>query len=77
MWADITMTKPQQQQGTAFRVMCAELMNCPVKYKDPEDSEDKRMVKQPISAGKMLTWWKSEVAAPAPFSISALGKKGF
>ena len=32
MWADI-MTKPLQ--GTAFCVMRAELMNCPVNYEDP------------------------------------------
>ncbi len=46
MWADI-MTKPLQ--GTVFRVMQAELMNCPVNYEDP----------------KLRTvTWKSEVAIP-------------
>ncbi len=38
MWADV-MTKPLQ--GMAFRTMRLELMNCPVKYKDPHEmSED-------------------------------------
>jgi hypothetical protein len=36
MWVDI-MTKPLQ--GTAFRVMRAELMNCPVNYEDPTEEE--------------------------------------
>ena len=36
MWADI-MTKPLQR--TAFRVMRAELMNCPVNYEDPTEEE--------------------------------------
>jgi hypothetical protein len=50
MWADI-MTKPLQ--GTAFRVMRAEVMNCPVNYEDPSEEEatgTKRT--QPISALK-------------------------
>ena len=60
MWADI-MTKPLQR--TVFRVMRAELMSCPVNYKDPEEIKCKPIVKQPIFAGKTVTW-KSEVAAP-------------
>jgi len=36
MWADI-ITKPLQ--GTAFHVMRAELMNCPVNYEDPSEEE--------------------------------------
>ena len=36
MWADI-MTKPLQ--GTAFRVMRAELMNCDVNYEDPPEEQ--------------------------------------
>ena len=52
MWADI-MTKPLQ--GTAFRAMCAKLMNCLVNYKDPEDTELKPINKQPISAAKAVT----------------------
>jgi hypothetical protein len=32
MWADI-MTKPLQ--GTAFKIMMAELLNCTLEYKDP------------------------------------------
>ena len=50
-------------QGTALRVMRTKLMNCPVNYEDPEEIKCKPIVKQPISAGKMVTW-KSEVAAP-------------
>jgi hypothetical protein len=55
------MTKPLQ--GTAFRVMRAELMNCPVNYKDPEVSNDSHEVGHAVSARKTVTW-KSEVAAP-------------
>jgi len=40
MWAEI-MTKPLQ--GTAFRVMRAELMNCPVNYEDPTEEEVKEI----------------------------------
>jgi hypothetical protein len=56
MWADI-MTKPLQ--GMAFRTMRAELMNCPVNYKEPE--EDVEEDNFPISAAKTVTW-KSDVA---------------
>jgi hypothetical protein len=51
MWADIT-TKPLQ--GTAFRVMQAELMNCPVNYADPEP-EKRHEKKQSNYACKMVT----------------------
>ncbi len=60
MWADI-MTKPLQ--GTVFRVMRAELMNCPVNYKDPKVSNDTHEVGHTVSVRKRVTW-KSEVAAP-------------
>ncbi len=56
MWADI-MTKPLQ--GTAFRVMRVELMNCPVNYKDPP--EDDSVV--PIASPKMVTWKSVVVTA--------------
>ncbi len=53
MWADI-MTKPLQ--GTAFRVMKAELMNCPVNYEDPTEDETMETKRtQPISALKTVT----------------------
>lgn len=52
MWADI-MTKPLQ--GTAFRVMRAELMNCPINYEDPPDEA------QAHNATKSVTW-KSVIA---------------
>ncbi len=58
MWADI---KPLQ--GTAFRVMSAELMNCMVNYEDPEDTELKPINKRPISAAKTVTW-KRTIGAP-------------
>jgi hypothetical protein len=60
MWADI-MTKPLQ--GTAFRVMRAELMNCPINYEDPEENEPNLFKTRPISAVKTVTW-KSTIAAP-------------
>jgi hypothetical protein len=53
MWADI-MTKPLQ--GTAFQVMRAELMNCPVNYEDPAEEQDPKRKQQPISAPKTVTW---------------------
>ena len=60
MWADI-MTKPLQ--GTAFRVMRAELMNCPINYEDPEEDKRNPIEERPISAAKMVTW-KHAIAAP-------------
>ncbi len=60
MWADV-MTKPLQ--GMVFRVMRAELMNCPINYEDPEDDEKDPVQKRPISAAKMVTW-KRPIAAP-------------
>jgi len=49
MWADI-MTKPLQ--GTAFRVIRAELMNCDVNYEDPPEEEEV----ETITAPKTVTW---------------------
>ena len=49
MWADI-MTKPLQ--GTAFRVMRAELMNCPVNYEDPKEIECNPTVKNLFLLGR-------------------------
>ena len=60
MWADI-MTKPLQ--GTAFRVMRAELMNCPVNYEDPKKDERTLIKSRPISAAKTVTW-KRVIATP-------------
>jgi hypothetical protein len=46
------MTKPLQ--GTAFRIMQAELMTCPINYEDPEENTNTKCKrKNPISAGKM------------------------
>ena len=73
MWADI-MTKPLQ--GTAFRVMRAELMNCPVNYEDPseeEATETKRT--HPISALRTVTW-KSDVASSFKTPQECVGRDG-
>ena len=73
MWADI-MTKPLQ--GTAFRVMRAELMNCPVNYEDPSEEEatgTKRT--QPISALRTVTW-KSDVVSPFKTPQECVGQDG-
>jgi hypothetical protein len=73
MWADI-MTKPLQ--GTAFRVMRAELMNCPVNYEDPTEEEAKETKRtQPISALKTVTW-KSDVASPLKTPQECVGQDG-
>jgi hypothetical protein len=60
MWADV-MTKPLQ--GMAFKIMRAELMNCPVNYEDPEVEMDKDRTKIPVTAPKTVTW-KNVVATP-------------
>jgi hypothetical protein len=59
MWAGI-MTK--QLQGTAFWVMRAEFMNCPVNYEDPK---------------VMTVAWKSEVAAPFKAPQECVGRTAF
>ena len=73
MWADI-MTKPLQ--GTAFRVMRAELMNCPVNYEDPSEEEATETKKtQPISALRTVTW-KSDVASSFKTPQECIGQDG-
>ncbi len=59
MWVDI-MTKPLQ--GTASRVMQAELINCPGNYEDPE---------------VMMVTWKSEVTAPFKAPQECVGRTAF
>ena len=49
MCADI-MTKPLQ--GTAFRVMRAELMNCDINYEDPPEKEES----DPVAGPKTVSW---------------------
>ena len=49
MWADI-MTK--LLQGTAFRLMRAELMNCNVNYEDPPEEEEPI----PVTSPKTVSW---------------------
>jgi hypothetical protein len=68
MWADI-MTKPLQ--GTAFRVMRAELMNCDVNYEDPVEEEPT----QPICSPKTVSW-KKEVASPFKTPQECVGHNG-
>ena len=68
MWADI-MTKPLQ--GTAFRVMRAELMNCDVNYEDlPEDE-----MTQPIHSPRTVSW-KSVFATPFKTPQECVGQNG-
>jgi len=71
MWADV-MTKPLQ--GMAFRKMRAELMNCPVNYKDPEEviAEDANI---PISAAKTVTW-KDDIATTFKAPQECVGQNG-
>jgi hypothetical protein len=66
MWADV-MTKPLQ--GTAFRVMRAELMNCPVHYEDPTEGIDA----PPIRGPKTVTW-KNVVATAFPTPQECVGQ---
>ena len=68
MWADI-MTK--LLQGTAFRVMRAELMNCDVNYKDPPEEE----LMQPIRVAKTVSW-KEDVASPYKTPQECVGQNG-
>ena len=68
MWADI-MTKPLQ--GTAFRVMSAELMNCIVNYEDPP--EDK--IAHPNHSPRTVSW-KSVMATPFMTPQECVGQNG-
>ena len=73
MWADI-MTKPLQ--GTAFRVMSVELMNCPVNYEDSSEEEATETKKtQPISALRTVTW-KSDVSSSFKTPQECVGQDG-
>ena len=66
MWADV-MTKPLQ--GTAFRVMRAELMNCEVNYEDPTKCP------RPIPSPKTVSW-KTVVATNFNTPQKCVGKNG-
>ena len=68
MWGDI-MTKPLQ--GTAFRVMRAELMNCDVNYEDPPEEE----TTQPIRSPKTVSW-KSVIVTPFKTPQECVGQNG-
>jgi hypothetical protein len=63
------MTKPLQ--GTAFRVMRAELMNCDVNYEDPLEKE----TEQPICSPRTVSW-KSVVATPFKTPHECVGQNG-
>ena len=69
MWADI-MTKPLQ--GTAFRVMRAELMNCDVNYEDPPEEQ----TTGPIHSPKMVSW-KSVIMTPFKTPQECVGQNGY
>ena len=56
MWADV-MTKPLQ--GSAFRAMRAELMNCDVNYEDPNDDDTVSSTSSPKTVS-----WKKDIASP-------------
>jgi hypothetical protein len=51
MWADV-LSKPLQ--GMAFRTMRAQLMNCPINYKDEEEKTQTRLM--PVRSSKLATW---------------------
>ena len=73
MWADI-MTK--LLQGTVFRVMRAELMNCPVNHENPTEEEAMETKRtQPISALRTVTW-KSDVASAFKTTQECVGQDG-
>ncbi len=68
MWADI-MTK--LLQGTVFRVMRAELMNCDVNDEDPPDDK----IAQPIHSPRTVSW-KSVVTTPFKTPQECVGQNG-
>ena len=68
MWADI-MTN--SLQGTAFRLMRAELMNCDVNYEDPPEEEESGPVTSPkMVSGRVLS------RQPSKHRRSVLGRTG-
>jgi hypothetical protein len=81
MWADI-LTKPLQ--GMAFQPMQAELMSCPVNYKDPpeekvgegmKETTRWKMERSIFTSPKMVTW-KSVVALPFRTPQECVGHRG-
>jgi hypothetical protein len=50
-WANV-LTKPLQ--GTAFRTMRAQLMNCAINYKDEEEKMQTKLM--PVRSSKSVTW---------------------
>ncbi len=64
--ADI-MTKPLQ--GTAFRVMRAELMNCDVNYEEPPEEEELESVLSPKTVS-----WKSIVSTTVKTPQECVGQ---
>jgi hypothetical protein len=70
MWADV-MTKPLQ--GMAFRMMQAELMNCPVNYEDPGEEEERDI---PISSVAKTVTWKPDIATIFKTPQECVGQNG-
>jgi hypothetical protein len=70
MWADV-MTMLLQE--TVFRVMQAEMMNCPVNYEGPAESQEKKEKKRAISAPKRVTW-KIVLATPFKTPQECIGQ---
>ena len=70
MWANI-MTK--LLQGTAFRVMRTELMNCPVNCEDPGEKKKMAVKLHPISSAPKMVW-KSVVATPIKTAQECVGQ---
>jgi hypothetical protein len=63
------MTKPLQ--GTAFRVMRAELMNCDVNYEDPPEEEEALPIHSPRTVSR-----KSVIATPFKTPQECVGQNG-
>ena len=66
------MTKPLQ--GMAFRMMRAELMNCPVNYQDPEEEAGEPDI--PISSAAKTVTWKADIAATFKTPQECVGQNG-
>jgi hypothetical protein len=70
IWADVMM-KPLQ--GMAFKTMRAELMNCPVSYKDPEEDKERDI---PISSVAKMVTWKADIATTFKTPQECVGQNG-
>ena len=81
MWADI-LTKPLQER--AFGTMQAELMNCPMNYKEPHEEKVGERMKETsrwkmgrsMSTSPKTVTWKSVVATPFKTPQECVGHSG-